>query len=103
MRTLDWLSTITACERQPRLAGGCNRFVNGTQALRKARFGSGLRLSGDVARSVAGTLALEIDGVTVAPPSTRGARLALAMLALERRPHSREALTARLRPGVLRS
>lgn len=47
-----------------------------------------------------GMLALEIDGVNVAPPSSRGARLVLAMLALERRPHSREALASSLWPGV---
>jgi DNA-binding SARP family transcriptional activator len=50
-----------------------------------------------------GTLALEIDGVKVTPPSSRGARLVLAMLALERRPHSRDALAAGLWPGVLQS
>jgi DNA-binding SARP family transcriptional activator len=50
-----------------------------------------------------GTLALEIDSVKVTPPSSRGARLVLAMLALDRRPHSREALAASLWPGVLRS
>jgi DNA-binding SARP family transcriptional activator len=43
-----------------------------------------------------GTLALEIDGVKVTPPSSRGVRLVLAMLALERRPRSREALAASL-------
>ena len=36
-----------------------------------------------------GLLRLEVDGVEVAPPSSRRARLLLAMLALERRPHSR--------------
>jgi DNA-binding SARP family transcriptional activator len=50
-----------------------------------------------------GVLALEIDGVDVAPPSSRGARLLLARLALDRRPHGREALAACLWPGVLRS
>ena len=48
-----------------------------------------------------GPLRLEVDGVEVAPPSSRRARLLLAMLALERRPHSREALAAALWPDVL--
>jgi len=48
-----------------------------------------------------GVLRLEIDGVQVAPPSSRRARLLLAMLALERRPHSRETLAAWLWPGGL--
>ena len=48
-----------------------------------------------------GLLRLEVDGVEVAPPSSRRARLLLAMLALERRPHSREALAAALWPDVL--
>ena len=48
-----------------------------------------------------GPLRLEVDGVEVSPPSSRRARLLLAMLALERRPHSREALAARLWPDVL--
>jgi DNA-binding SARP family transcriptional activator len=48
-----------------------------------------------------GVLRLEVDGSEVAPPSSRGARMLLAMLALERRPHSRQALAARLWPGVL--
>ncbi|MGH2941173.1 MAG: ATP-binding protein [Solirubrobacteraceae bacterium] len=48
-----------------------------------------------------GVLRLEVDGVHVAPPSSRRARLLLAMLAVERRPHSREALAARLWPGAL--
>jgi DNA-binding SARP family transcriptional activator/tetratricopeptide (TPR) repeat protein len=50
-----------------------------------------------------GVLALEIDGVKVVPPSSRGARLLLARLALERRQHSREALASCLWPRVLRS
>jgi len=48
-----------------------------------------------------GVLRLEVDGVQVAPPSSRRARLLLAMLAVDRRPHSREALAARLWPNVL--
>ena len=48
-----------------------------------------------------GPLRLEVDGVEVAPPSSRRSRLLLAMLALERRPHSREALAAALWPDVL--
>jgi predicted ATPase/class 3 adenylate cyclase len=48
-----------------------------------------------------GVLRLEADGVELAAPSSRRARLLLAMLALERRAHSREALAARLWPGVL--
>jgi DNA-binding SARP family transcriptional activator len=48
-----------------------------------------------------GPLRLEVDGVEVPPPSSRRARLLLAMLALERRPHSREALAAGLWPDVL--
>ena len=48
-----------------------------------------------------GALRLEVDGVDVPPPSSRRAQLLLAMLALERRPHSREALAARLWPDVL--
>jgi DNA-binding SARP family transcriptional activator/pimeloyl-ACP methyl ester carboxylesterase len=48
-----------------------------------------------------GLLRLEVDGVEVAPPSSRRARLLLAILALERRPHSREALAAALWPDVL--
>ena len=48
-----------------------------------------------------GSLRLEVDGVDVPPPSSRRAQLLLAMLALERRPHSREALAARLWPDVL--
>ncbi len=48
-----------------------------------------------------GPLRLQLNGVEVPPPSSRRARLLLAMLALERRPHSREALAARLWPDVL--
>jgi DNA-binding SARP family transcriptional activator len=48
-----------------------------------------------------GVLRLEIDGVQVAPPPSRRARLLVAMLALERRPHSRETLAAWLWPGGL--
>jgi DNA-binding SARP family transcriptional activator/pimeloyl-ACP methyl ester carboxylesterase len=48
-----------------------------------------------------GPLRLEVDGVEVPPPSSRRARLLLARLALERRPHSREALAAGLWPDVL--
>jgi DNA-binding SARP family transcriptional activator len=47
-----------------------------------------------------GVVRLEVDGVQVAPPSSRRARLLLAMLAVERQPHSREALAARLWPDV---
>jgi DNA-binding SARP family transcriptional activator/tetratricopeptide (TPR) repeat protein len=50
-----------------------------------------------------GVLALEIDGEKIVPPSSRGARLLLARLALERRPHSRESLASCLWPGVLQS
>jgi DNA-binding SARP family transcriptional activator/tetratricopeptide (TPR) repeat protein len=50
-----------------------------------------------------GVLALEIDGVKVVAPSSRGARLLLARLALERRQHSREALASCLWPRVLQS
>ena len=48
-----------------------------------------------------GVLRLEADGVELPTPSSRRARLLLAMLALERRAHSREALAAKLWPGVL--
>jgi DNA-binding SARP family transcriptional activator len=48
-----------------------------------------------------GVLRLEVDGVEVVAPSSRRARLLLAMLAVERRSHSREALAMRLWPGVL--
>ena len=51
--------------------------------------------------SLLGPLRLEVDGVELPPPSSRRARLLLAMLALERRSHSREALAARLWPDVL--
>ena len=51
--------------------------------------------------SLLGPLRLEVDGVELLPPSSRRARLLLAMLALERRSHSREALAARLWPDVL--
>jgi DNA-binding SARP family transcriptional activator len=51
--------------------------------------------------SLLGGLRLEVDGVEVAAPSSRRARLLLALLALERRSHSREVLAARLWPGVL--
>ena len=50
-----------------------------------------------------GPMRLELDGVEVAPPSSRKARLLLAILALERREHSRESLAARLWPDVLDS
>jgi DNA-binding SARP family transcriptional activator len=50
-----------------------------------------------------GTLTLEIDGMPVEPPSSRGARLVLAMLALDHRPHSRESLAAGLWPDGLQS
>jgi DNA-binding SARP family transcriptional activator/tetratricopeptide (TPR) repeat protein len=48
-----------------------------------------------------GVMRLEVDGVEVPSPSSRRARLLLAMLIVESRPHSREALAARLWPGVL--
>jgi len=48
-----------------------------------------------------GVLRLEVDGVRAATPSSQRARLLLAMLAVERRPHSRQAVAARLWPGVL--
>ena len=48
-----------------------------------------------------GPLRLQVNGVDVPPPSSRRARLLLAMLVLERRPHSREALAAHLWPDVL--
>ena len=48
-----------------------------------------------------GPMRLELDGVELAPPSSRKARLLLAMLAFERRTHSRESLAARLWPDVL--
>jgi DNA-binding SARP family transcriptional activator/tetratricopeptide (TPR) repeat protein len=48
-----------------------------------------------------GPMRLELDGVEVAPPSSRKARLLLSILALERRAHSREPLAARLWPDVL--
>jgi DNA-binding SARP family transcriptional activator len=51
--------------------------------------------------SLFGVLRLEVDGEVVAAPSSRRARLLLAMLALDRRPHSRESLAARLWPQVL--
>ena len=47
-----------------------------------------------------GVLRLEVDGVQVAAPSSRQARLLLAMLAVEHRLQSREELAARLWPGV---
>jgi DNA-binding SARP family transcriptional activator len=47
-----------------------------------------------------GGLRLEVDGVEVAPPSSRRARLLLAMLAVERGSHAREELAARLWPDV---
>ena len=48
-----------------------------------------------------GPLRLELDGSELSPPSSRRARLLLAMLALERRSHSRETIAARLWPDVL--
>jgi DNA-binding SARP family transcriptional activator len=48
-----------------------------------------------------GVVRFEVDGVQVAPPSSRRARQLLAMLAVDRRPHSREALASRLWPDVL--
>jgi DNA-binding SARP family transcriptional activator len=51
--------------------------------------------------SLLGVLRLEVDGVEVVAPSSRRARLLLAMLAVERRQHSRDALAGRLWPGVL--
>jgi DNA-binding SARP family transcriptional activator/tetratricopeptide (TPR) repeat protein len=51
--------------------------------------------------SLLGVLRLELDDTEMVAPSSRGARLLLAMLALERRAHSREALAARLWPEVL--
>lgn len=48
-----------------------------------------------------GVMRLEVDGVDVPLPSSRRARLLLAMLVVDPRPHSREALAARLWPGVL--
>ena len=50
---------------------------------------------------LAGPLRLELDGAPLNPPSSRRARLLLAMLALERGPQSREMLAARLWPDVL--
>jgi DNA-binding SARP family transcriptional activator len=47
-----------------------------------------------------GVLRLEADGGHVAPPSSKRARLLLAMLALDRRPHSREMLASWLWPEV---
>ncbi len=48
-----------------------------------------------------GVMRLEVDGVEVPLPSSRRARLLLAMLVVDPRPHSREALAARLWPGVM--
>jgi DNA-binding SARP family transcriptional activator/tetratricopeptide (TPR) repeat protein len=48
-----------------------------------------------------GVMRLEVDGVEVPSPSSRRARLLLAMLVVDPRPHSREALAASLWPGVL--
>ena len=50
---------------------------------------------------LAGPLRLELEGEELSPPSSRRARLLLAVLALERGPQSREALAARLWPDVL--
>jgi DNA-binding SARP family transcriptional activator/pimeloyl-ACP methyl ester carboxylesterase len=50
---------------------------------------------------LAGPLRLELDGAELSPPSSRRARLLLAMLAVERWPQSRETLAARLWPDVL--
>jgi DNA-binding SARP family transcriptional activator len=49
--------------------------------------------------SLLGVLRLEVDGVEVMAPSSRRSRL-LARLAVERRPHARDALAAWLWPGV---
>jgi DNA-binding SARP family transcriptional activator/tetratricopeptide (TPR) repeat protein len=51
--------------------------------------------------SLLGVLRIEVDGMEIEPPASRGARLLLAMLAVERRPHSRAVLAGRLWPGVL--
>lgn len=48
-----------------------------------------------------GVMRLEVDGVEVPLPSSRRARLLLAMLVVDPRPHSREALAAKLWPAVL--
>lgn len=50
---------------------------------------------------LAGPLRLELDGAELSPPSSRRARLLLAMLALDRWRQSRETLAARLWPDVL--
>ena len=50
---------------------------------------------------LAGPLRLELEGEELSPPSSRRARLLLAVLALERGPQSRETLAARLWPDVL--
>jgi DNA-binding SARP family transcriptional activator/tetratricopeptide (TPR) repeat protein len=48
-----------------------------------------------------GVMRLEVDGVEVPSPSSRRARLLLAMLVVDPRPHAREALAESLWPGVL--
>jgi DNA-binding SARP family transcriptional activator/tetratricopeptide (TPR) repeat protein len=48
-----------------------------------------------------GVLRLEVDGVELTPPSSRRARLLLAMLALDRHSHARAKLAAQLWPDVL--
>jgi DNA-binding SARP family transcriptional activator/pimeloyl-ACP methyl ester carboxylesterase len=50
---------------------------------------------------LAGPLRLELDGEELSPPSSRRARLLLAMLALEHGPQSRETVAAHLWPDVL--
>jgi DNA-binding SARP family transcriptional activator len=60
-----------------------------------------LHVSGMLRISLLGVLRLEVDGVEVTAPSSRRARLLLAMLALERRYHSRETIAAWLWPDVL--
>jgi class 3 adenylate cyclase/tetratricopeptide (TPR) repeat protein len=50
---------------------------------------------------VLGELAIEVDGRTVEPPSSRRARALLGWLAVDRRMHSRSTLGARFWPDVL--
>ena len=50
---------------------------------------------------VLGELALELDGVPIAPPVARRARSLLGLLALDRRLHARSELAARFWPDVL--
>jgi DNA-binding SARP family transcriptional activator len=71
------------------------------RALAWLRFGLRLALLRMLRISLLGVLGLEVDGVQIPPPSSRRARLLLGMLAVERRSHSREALSAWLWPEVL--